>query len=61
MSDALQDANLVHKAEVERKLNIGKEKKAAGDECFKSGDIKGALRNYHEVIVRDVYPSAYIS
>lgn len=41
MSDALQDANLVHKAEVERKLNIGKEKKAAGDECFKSGDIKG--------------------
>ncbi|KAG9051559.1 Cullin-3 [Tulasnella sp. UAMH 9824] len=42
MSEALPDVNLAHKAEVERKLNIGKEKKAAADECFKAGDIKGA-------------------
>ncbi|KAJ1307711.1 hypothetical protein OPQ81_001800 [Rhizoctonia solani] len=33
---------------VEQKLTIGKEKKAAGDECFRSGDYKGALRAYHE-------------
>ncbi|CAE6461260.1 unnamed protein product [Rhizoctonia solani] len=33
---------------VEQKLATGKEKKAAGDECFRSGDYKGALRAYHE-------------
>ncbi|KAG8916522.1 Cullin-3, partial [Tulasnella sp. 417] len=51
MSEALPDINLAHKAEVDRKLNIGKEKKAAADECFKTGDIKGALRNYHESLL----------
>ncbi|CEL55579.1 Tetratricopeptide repeat protein 9C OS=Bos taurus GN=TTC9C PE=2 SV=1 [Rhizoctonia solani AG-1 IB] len=34
--------------EIEQKLAIGKEKKAAGDNCFRSGDYKGALRAYHE-------------
>ncbi|CAE6465407.1 unnamed protein product [Rhizoctonia solani] len=33
---------------VDQKLVIGKEKKAAGDESFRSGDYKGALRAYHE-------------
>ncbi|CAE6536281.1 unnamed protein product [Rhizoctonia solani] len=33
---------------VDQKVTIGKEKKAAGDECFRSGDYKGALRAYHE-------------
>ncbi|CAE6478067.1 unnamed protein product [Rhizoctonia solani] len=32
----------------DQKLAIGKEKKAAGDESFRSGDYKGALRAYHE-------------
>jgi hypothetical protein len=27
--------------EIEQKLAIGKEKKAAGDNCFRSGDYKG--------------------
>lgn len=47
MSEALPDVNLAHKAEVERKLNIGKEKKAAADECFKGGDIKGGKCKWH--------------
>ncbi|CAE6414965.1 hypothetical protein RSOLAG22IIIB_03473 [Rhizoctonia solani] len=34
--------------DVDQKLTIGKQKKAAGDECFRSGDYKGALRAYHE-------------
>ncbi|CAE7225970.1 unnamed protein product [Rhizoctonia solani] len=33
---------------VDQKLATGKEKKAAGDEHFRSGDYKGALRAYHE-------------
>ncbi|QRW18111.1 TPR-2 domain-containing protein [Rhizoctonia solani] len=34
--------------DIEQKLAVGKEKKATGDECFRSGDYKGALRAYHE-------------
>ncbi|CAE6465721.1 unnamed protein product [Rhizoctonia solani] len=34
--------------DVDQKLAIGKEKKATGDESFRSGDYKGALRAYHE-------------
>ncbi|KAH7341607.1 hypothetical protein B0J17DRAFT_647267 [Rhizoctonia solani] len=33
---------------IEQKLATGKEKKTAGDECFRNGDYKGALRAYHE-------------
>ncbi|KAG9015626.1 Cullin-3 [Tulasnella sp. 427] len=51
MSEALQDTNAAHQADIERKLNIGKQKKGAADECFKSGDVKGALRNYHEALL----------
>ncbi|ELU40689.1 TPR_2 domain-containing protein [Rhizoctonia solani AG-1 IA] len=35
--------------DIEQKLAVGKEKKATGDECFRSGDYKGGGA-YHEVI-----------
>jgi len=38
-------------AEVESKLAIGKQKKDAGDTAFKAGDMKGALRAYHEALL----------
>ncbi|CAE6473004.1 unnamed protein product [Rhizoctonia solani] len=34
--------------DIEQKILIGKEKKATGDDCFRNGDYKGALRAYHE-------------
>ncbi|KAG9104845.1 hypothetical protein FRC06_008075 [Ceratobasidium sp. 370] len=34
--------------DVAQKLQIGREKKAAGDDSFRKGDFKGALRSYHE-------------
>ncbi|KAG8747348.1 hypothetical protein FRC10_001527 [Ceratobasidium sp. 414] len=34
--------------DVEQKLQIGRDKKATGDDSFRKGDFKGALRSYHE-------------
>ncbi|KDQ15916.1 hypothetical protein BOTBODRAFT_31363 [Botryobasidium botryosum FD-172 SS1] len=39
------------KADVEAKLKIAKEKKAAGDEDFRKGDVQPALRSYHESLL----------
>ncbi|QRV89907.1 hypothetical protein RhiJN_17925 [Ceratobasidium sp. AG-Ba] len=34
--------------DVTEKLQTGRDKKAAGDDLFRKGDFKGALRHYHE-------------
>ncbi|KAG9095949.1 hypothetical protein FRC07_011009 [Ceratobasidium sp. 392] len=34
--------------DVAQKLQTGREKKAVGDDAFRKGDFKGALRAYHE-------------
>ncbi|KAG8696371.1 hypothetical protein FRC09_008549 [Ceratobasidium sp. 395] len=34
--------------DIGEKLQIGRDKKAAGDEAFRKGDFKAALRSYHE-------------
>ncbi|KAH9940966.1 hypothetical protein B0H21DRAFT_753811, partial [Amylocystis lapponica] len=38
-------------AEVVRKLAVAKEKKDVGDVAFKAGDVKNALRSYHEALM----------
>lgn len=53
MADAA-DADLLQsgkQAEVAAKLATGKQKKDAGDAAFKSGDVKAALRSYHESLL----------
>ncbi|KZT73026.1 TPR-like protein [Daedalea quercina L-15889] len=37
--------------DVLKKLEIAKEKKDAGDQAFKTGDLKSALRSYHESLL----------
>lgn len=36
---------------IESKVSTGRSKKDAGDAAFKSGDIKSALRSYHEAVM----------
>lgn len=38
-------------SEIESKIDIGRSKKDAGDAAFKEGDIKSALRAYHEALM----------
>ncbi|CAL1716651.1 unnamed protein product [Somion occarium] len=37
--------------EIEQKIAVAKEKKDAGDQAFKSGDIQNALLSYHQAIL----------
>ncbi|KAI6025959.1 hypothetical protein F5J12DRAFT_811570 [Pisolithus orientalis] len=48
MSQQLGTLNI---SSVESKINTGRSKKDAGDAAFKSGDVKSALRSYHEAIM----------
>lgn len=36
---------------IESKITTGRSKKDAGDAAFKRGDVKGALRSYHEAVM----------
>ncbi|PCH42203.1 TPR-like protein [Wolfiporia cocos MD-104 SS10] len=47
----MSDEAVELKPEVVQKLNVAKEKKNIADEAFKSGDLKAALRSYHEALL----------
>ncbi|EIW84337.1 hypothetical protein CONPUDRAFT_100308 [Coniophora puteana RWD-64-598 SS2] len=53
MSAAVDNQNLApHDIPgTQQKLNTAKEKKDQGDQAFKSGDVKAALRSYHETLM----------
>ncbi|TBU41938.1 TPR-like protein [Dichomitus squalens] len=44
-------SNLSAGGDIGEKFNVAKEKKAAGDEAFKSNDLVGALRYYHQALL----------